>query len=109
VQDVIYLGPVPANEKRAEIGEPDYDARSKAECLQHILALKRVCGDPPDGAHFEIFEFRVGDAIDRQVCLKFDNQNKLAVDYAFKVEDRRPDSWAESGLEAPPLKKRGRA
>jgi hypothetical protein len=108
VQDVVYLGPVPAKEKRAEIGEPDYDVRSKAECLHHILAIKRVCGQPPDGATLEIAEFKIEDAIDRQVVCRYDNQNKLAVDYAQKVEDRKPDAWSEAGMVAPVVRKNGR-
>ncbi|BDB30121.1 MULTISPECIES: hypothetical protein [Cupriavidus] len=42
----IEVGPVPADESCAQVGHPDYEAKSRLECAVYIRQLKRVFGNP---------------------------------------------------------------
>ncbi|MFS8980539.1 hypothetical protein PO002_39970 [Cupriavidus necator] len=42
----VEVGPVPAEESCAQVGQPDYEAQSRLECAVYIRQLKRVFGNP---------------------------------------------------------------
>jgi hypothetical protein len=47
--DIIWIGPAPANEDCAQVGDLDYARNAKAECRAFIEAIRKVCGRDPQG------------------------------------------------------------
>ena len=100
-EDVIYLGSTPSNEDCAQVGSPDYPERSRAECRAFITAIKRVCGEPPEGARLTIKSESHDFGTYREVAIIFDGTSKEAADYADKVDRHAPATWEEADMVAP--------
>ncbi len=54
MSEIYRIGPCPANEEPAQSTDPDFHQKNKAECLAFITAIKRICGEPPEGARLTI-------------------------------------------------------
>ncbi len=85
----------------AQVGQPDYPEASKAECRAFIQAIKRVCGEPPDGAVLTIKSQPHDFGQYREVAVVYDAENQAAADYADKCDRQAPGTWAEANMEAP--------
>ncbi len=107
-RDVIYLGPAPANESCAQIGDSNYPEASKAECLAYIRAIKRVCGDPPEGAILRVKSEAHDYGTYREVTVEFDGNDPVAAAYAHRCDAHAPTTWAEASMEPPVKRTRGR-
>jgi hypothetical protein len=101
MRDVIYLGPTPANEDCAQVGQPDYPEASKAECLAYIKAIKRVCGEPPEGAVLRVKAEEHDMGTYREVVVEYDGDDRAAAEYARKCDEGAPVTWEAAGMEAP--------
>jgi hypothetical protein len=53
-ENVNWLGPTPALECCAQVGEPDYARDAKVECRAFIEAIRKVCGREPEGARLVV-------------------------------------------------------
>jgi hypothetical protein len=100
-KDVVYLGSAPAEEPCAQVGEPDYPEASKAECRAFIQAIKRVCGEPPEGAVLRIVSQSHDFGSYRECAVEYDGDNREAAEYAQKCDEDAPTTWAEAKMEAP--------
>jgi hypothetical protein len=100
-RDIVYLGSAPAEEECAQVGDPNYPEASKVECRAFIQAIKRVCGEPPDGAVLRVKSQTHDFGQYREVCVEFDGDNQAAVEYADKCERHAPGTWAEAGMVPP--------
>ncbi len=100
-RDVIWLGPVPAEEECAQVGEPSYRSRATAECLQFIKAIKRKCGEPPDGAELKMGSVPHQQGQCLEVVVELDPSDDEAVRYASHADANAPTRWDEVGLSAP--------
>jgi len=106
--DELTLAPTPVYEDCAQVGTPDYTERAKAECQAFIGQLKRVFGEPPEGARLKVKGNlhdvgASGVCIYYEVAVVFDGANPRAVDYAYTIDDDLPKEWddearAELGL-----------
>ena len=52
--DVLYIGPCPAEEDAVQIGEPDYPQRAKAQCRAFIEGIRKTLGHEPEGARLSV-------------------------------------------------------
>jgi hypothetical protein len=100
-EDVIWLGPVPAEEECTDIGHPDYARRGKAECRAHIEAIRAVVGKEPEGARLVVRgqDHEFGRYFEAAVV--YDGNNEAAADYASRCDEKGPRTWAEAGMEPP--------
>jgi hypothetical protein len=98
VIDNFYLGPVPAEEDCAQVGDPDYNMKATREMNAYIGQLQREFSDYADYGLFRIkwqnHDFgRYGD-----VVFVFDDETEGALDYAIKVENNTPMNWDDMAL-----------
>ena len=101
--DILYLGPVPAEENCTEIGDPDYSRKAKAECQAYIEAIRKVCGREPEGARLSVKSNQHDMGVYYECVVRFDGSNEAAVEYAYRCEAKGPTTWEAAGMEAPTL------
>ena len=99
MRDHLTLGSTPWNEDCAGVGEPDYEARSIAECKRY-KALLETLFPVPDGVygHFSIKSFPHDFGSYREVCAVFDDSQEASCEWAFDVENRLPDFWQSGAV-----------
>jgi hypothetical protein len=93
--DYLSLGPVPAEEECAQVGQPDYYSKARAECRRHIELLRKHFGPEPEGARLRVTSnpHDFGDYLD--VVIEYDPSVREAVAYALRVERQAPSRWEE--------------
>ena len=99
--DLVYLGPAPAEEPCAQVGEDDYSRKAKAECRAYIEAIRKVVGREPEGARLSIKASSHDYGTYYEVVAYFDGDNQQAAEYAYRCEEKAPTTWAEAGMTAP--------
>ncbi len=98
--DHLYLGEVPADEPCAQVGEPDYMAKSRVECRAYINQLRRINGKEPEGARFYIKSNQHDFGAYLSVECEFIIDDAASTKYAFGCEEKTPARWdAEARLE----------
>ena len=91
--DQLALGTTPADEECAQVGEDDYGIRARAECSKFIDLLRLVFGPEPEGAEFRTIGQKHDYGMYYEVFVRFDPNDKTAVDYAYNVEKNAPTTW----------------
>ena len=95
MRDSIQLAPTPTNETCAQVGDADFDSRSKVECRAFQNQLTRMF--PPVGnARFVTKSFPHDFGVYREVCVEFDDAVEAEVEFAYRVEGNLPHEWDES-------------
>jgi hypothetical protein len=79
-KETIDLGASP-DEPRAQPSEPRFREKNVGECLAYAKAIRRYCGEPPDG-----------------VVLRLDTEDEAACRYAQYCQEMGPRTWTESWL-----------
>ncbi len=99
--EMISLGPAPAEEPCAAVGELDYEERAGRECAAYIDAIRRVCGPEPDGARLHVAwrDHDFGRYL--EVVCTFDGHNRTAAEYAARCDECAPSTWAAAGVTPP--------
>lgn len=92
--DYIQLGPTPANEQCASVGDDNYSERSRLECRVYIEQLRREFGPEPEGARLASKSFPHDFGSYREVVCYFSDEASAA--YAYSLEDASADWDAES-------------
>jgi hypothetical protein len=100
-EETIWIGPAPALESYAHLGEPDYARDAKAECRAFIDAIRKVCGREPEGARLAILPQEVDASTYYEVAVIYDGDNEWAAQYAAKVDSQAPTTWQQAGMEPP--------
>lgn len=91
--DWIEIGPAPADEECAQVGDPDYHIRAYEECIRFIELIRKSIGLEPAAAKLDI-KVRPHDfGTYYEVIVRYDRYLELAVDYAFRVESEAPTRW----------------
>ena len=93
MKDYIILGPAPANEECAQIGEDGFEKQNKEECLRLIRELKQRFGEEPQGAQLATKSFDHDFGTYREVVCHYDDAWEEAKEYAFKLEEEFPEYW----------------
>ena len=96
--DSLSLGPAPAEEDPVQLGEADYASRAQRECRRYIEAIRKVCGEEPEGAQLRMTRHSHDFGQYYDVEIRFDGNNEAAADYAYKVESKAPATWEEAGM-----------
>ena len=99
--DLVYLGPAPAEEDCVQVGDPDYARKAKAECRAYIEAIRKVLGPEPEGARLSIKGEQHDFGVYYEAVAYFNPNNQAAAEYAYRCEEKAPTTWAEVGMTAP--------
>lgn len=100
MRETLTIGPTPADEDCAQVGQPGYEERARAECAQFIKAIKRTLGEPPEGASLRIKANSHDFGTYHEVAVVFDANNRKAMAYALKVDNEAPGEWAPEDRKA---------
>ena len=84
--DSIMIGATPYEEDCAQVGDPDYRAKVRAECNRYIQCLRTVYGNEPPGARLYIKSNPHDFGTYYEVECQYDDTKVEATEYAFKVE-----------------------
>jgi hypothetical protein len=106
--ETYWLGPCPSDEEPASTLDTDFHERNKAECRAFIQAIKRVCGEPPEGAVLRIKTEQHEYGAYRECIVEFDGNNPEAAAYAAKCDESAPTTWEAAGMTTPAREARGR-
>lgn len=103
IKEIMDLACVPYDEPCAQIDNPDYQDKAVKECQSYIRQLKRVFGEPPDGARLKLRYNPHDLGTYLSVVCEYSRMMPDAVAYAFKCEAEGPAKWdaeamAELGL-----------
>ena len=82
----------PIEESCASVGNSDYEERSLRECFAFKHQLERMF-PPPKGAWLCVKSFPHDFGNYREVCVKYDEDDPVAVDYAYQLEREMPPHW----------------
>lgn len=106
MKERIYLGPSPADEPCAQVGDPEYDVKARAECLAWLEQLERCWAAHHDGAPLPTaLRLRVATEEHdfgsyREVVAVFDDRDAAAIDAAFWLEENAPEKWDDPARRA---------
>ena len=95
MRDYLDLGPSPAEEVCAQIGDEDYHSKARAECLAFIALIRQTCGEEPEGAHLSIKSFPHDFGSYMEVVCYYNDDFPASADYAWDVEKALPTRWAD--------------
>lgn len=102
-EGLIFLGPCPAEENAAQVGDPDYARDAKRQCRAYIQAIHEVCGREPEGARLVVMPQPHDYGTYYEVCVRFDPENEAAARYATHCDERCPTTWEAAGMSDPLL------
>lgn len=91
MREYLNIGPCPAEENCVQVGEHDYERRSRAECQRFIDLIRNKIGHEPPGAQLAIKSFPHDLGSYLEVVCYYDDENSAA--YAFTVESDAPSMW----------------
>lgn len=94
--DYLVIAESPAAEECVGVGEDNYMARSRKECIAFINQLRREHGDEPFGARLQVAQFNHDFGPYLTVACYYNNQEGL--DYAMLCEDGIPEHWDAEAL-----------
>ena len=75
--DTMQIGSTPYNMDCAQVGSENYDTKSQIECNAFLHQIKRVCGEPPQGARLVVKSFPHDFGSYREVCVVYDAENEV--------------------------------
>jgi len=93
MRDFIEIGPVPADEPCAQVGEENYREKAYKECARFIELIRTKLGPEPKKARLAIKAFPHDFGTYHEVVCYFDTHNSESVDYAFRCESDAPTTW----------------
>lgn len=105
MKDYLNIGSVPYECDCAQVGSDDFDQRSRIECNAFLAQIKRVCGEPPEGARLVVKSFPHDFGSYREVCVVYDDENQVATEYALKCEGADIPTWDELAIQELVVKK----
>ena len=92
--EIMTIGPAPCEENCAQVGSADYDDRSRRECLIYRRMLSRLFPLPDDvPARIVVKAFPHEFGSYREVCVRYEDDDARACDYAFLLEVQSPAAW----------------
>lgn len=97
-RDVIPLGPGPAAESSARVGDSGY---AEIACLQgrrYVALLRLAIGLEPDGARLRVRRSDIEFDPYIDVVVEYDDQNAAAAAYALRCERDAPARWREPSV-----------
>lgn len=95
-QDVIPLGPGPAGEASARVGDSGYAELAVLQGRRYIALLRLAIGLEPEGARFRVRRSDIEFDPYIDVVIEYDDQNAAAAAYALRCERDAPARWRET-------------
>ncbi len=95
--DYLNLGPVPADEPCAQVGDPDYELKARAECQRYIELIRKKIGPEPAGSKLKIRGFPHDFGRYLEVIVTYRDDDQTSFDYALRCEEEAPASWDDDG------------
>lgn len=95
--DELDVGCSPSSEECAQVGRDDYYHRAKVECHAYINQLRRMFGREPEGASLRVKVNPHDFGTYHSVVCRFDPNNKIAIEYAYRLESQGPEHWDDEG------------
>ena len=98
--DYLYLGPTPAEESCAQVGEPDFNRKSRIEMTAFVNQLYRQFPEANDKnvrfrIKWELHDFgKYG-----EVVAEYDSTNEDSLNYALNVDWNIPPNWDDEAIE----------
>ncbi|RLG67554.1 MAG: hypothetical protein DRO11_09995 [Methanobacteriota archaeon] len=99
--DYIEIGPAPADESCAQVGDPDYSEKALKECRRFIKLIRSKLGPEPEGAELRVKSFSHDFGRYYEVVCYYDSDNEEAMEYAFRCEREAPTTWDEKETTTP--------
>lgn len=96
MKHTLEIGPTPAEEPCAQVGEPMYEERAVPECERFIKLLRKTFGREPEGAHLRVKGNNHDYGQYFECVVVYDDEKPEAVEYAFKVESEAPVKWDDT-------------
>lgn len=97
--ELMEIGPVPAEENCAQVGDIDFRNRAKREMSIYIKQLNRMFPEAYDsGVDFKAKFFNHDFGSYGEVCIVFDGNDDDAVQFAYHVEANLPGFWDDEAL-----------
>lgn len=95
MKDLIYLGPAPSDEDCAQVGSEGYSERAREESARWAKLLTVIYPPPPRCAF--VVKWNAHDfGSYAEVCAQFDYGDERGAEWALKVENDAPATWAEA-------------
>lgn len=93
-QQIMNIGPAPCEESCAQVGQADYEERSRRECriFQRMLERMRPLADGIP-AQYVVRSFPHDFGSYREVCVRYEETDARACEHAFEVEGNTPAEW----------------
>jgi len=103
-RDYVVIGPAPADEDCAQVGEDNYEAQARRECKLFITLLRETFGEEPSGAYLSIKGFPHDFGTYYEVVCYFNHRVRESIEYALRCEREAPTTWGEeaAGSTNPP-------
>ena len=95
MRELVYLGPVPADEPCAQVGTGGYDERAAEECGRYVLLLRSVLGPEPPGARLRVHWSNHDHGAYAEVVCEFDPESSEQAAYALRCEAEAPTNWGQ--------------
>lgn len=91
---IMTIGPSPCEAACAQVGQTDYEERSRRECRVFQRMLERLF-PLPDGvpARYVVKSFPHEFGAYREVCVRYEDTDAQACSHAFVVEGDTPAEW----------------
>jgi hypothetical protein len=87
------IAAAPLEEDCAQVGRPDYEERSRRECLIFERMLRRLYPAPDAEAWLKTKSSAHDFGRYREVCACYDDRDEAACDYAYRLEREAPLKW----------------
>lgn len=92
--EIIAIGPSPCEETCAQVGQSDYEERSRRECRIFQRMLERLLPVPHDiPVQYVVKSFPHDFGSYREVCVRYDDTEARACAHAYTVESNSPAEW----------------
>jgi len=93
MRDYITIGPVPAGEPCAQVGEQDYLEKSTKECKRFIKQLKKQFGQPPQNTSLQMKTFHHEFGMYHEVVCYYNTDDSEGEEYCLAIEAEMPEFW----------------
>jgi len=99
------LGPVPYDESCAQSGEENFHKRAQKEVQAFVRQLQRQFPELPDGCQFRMISCPHDFGTYYEAVIRFNDNDDIASEFAFRVENEVPANWDEIALQELAIKK----
>lgn len=93
--DYLNIGPCPCDEDCVQLGDDDYQKKSREECQRFIELIRKKHGVEPCAAKLAIKSFNHDFGTYREVVCYYDEGVECSVEYAFRCESDPPSRWSD--------------